>query len=173
MPVRAGPRQQKSREGSKLKRQADHDEMIQRPEQTLEHKNKTGTSLEYTMQELNQRIKIEEQKQAVDSETETANLQIEKLAAKIEKEVSLLKAKNEGLSQKNKELDDRFLVRQKAALESLELKLEQEKQTRMRLESTIQKLHQEILKTGKDREHIDEEIEHITLHEQMLITELK
>ena len=116
------------------------------------------------MQELNQRIKIEEQKQAVDSETETANLQIEKLAAKIEKEVSLLKAKNEGLSQKNKELDDRFLVRQKAALESLELKLEQEKQTRMRLESTIQKLHQEILKTGKDREHIDEEIEHVTLH---------
>ena len=43
----------------------------------------------------------------------------------------------------------------------------------MRLESTIQVLHQEIFKTGNDREHIDEEIEHVTVHEQMLRTELK
>ena len=61
--------------GTQLKRQADHDEKIQRHKQTLEQKNKTGTSLETTMQELNQRIKTATQKHAVDSETETAYLQ--------------------------------------------------------------------------------------------------
>ena len=58
-------------------------------------------------------------------------------------------------------------------IQSLELKLEQEKQTRIRLESTINELQQKIFKLDAEREKVNDEIGPAAFQAKMLVTKVE
>ena len=104
----------------------------------------------------------------LDLEELTAELNsIKKQITTLKKDIRLLKADKNNAQKNNAQ------KRKNEEMQCLELNLEQEKQTRIRFESIINELQQEILKLEAEKMQFSEEIESATFQAKMVVTNVE
>ena len=100
-------KEKKAHNHKQLKQEADNDKKNQGVKPTIEQFTKIGASDQSCLHKGHMRIgRRNKQNQNKNCETETTNLQIQKLVANIEKDFAQLKAQNESFLKKQNEIEN-------------------------------------------------------------------